>query len=329
MPGVGLDLGTMNIVAARMDDGRVITKRIRDAFLDLPGAHEKRLKLSNVNFIRTSDTLRIVGDAAYDMANMFGQEVRRPLRGGVVSAGELDAQEVLAVLVKNVLGPPSAPGEPCRFSVPAPPVDVPGQDVEFHRRVLERVIQNCGYKALPSNEALAIIFSDCSEEGFSGITMSFGSGMVNICLALHTVEAFSFSVGRSGDWVDERAARAVGSTQARMCTLKETKFDLMHPQTREEQALECYYRNLIEYVIDQMIVAFDGLRGKIEPPFPIPLVVSGGTSKAAGFLQIFQEVFETRRARIPVAIKEIRAAKDPLNSVAMGLLVQAMQDVDD
>ena len=87
--GVGLDMGTMNIVAARRTGEGVITNRIRDAFLDLPSEHRKMLKLSGVNYVSTEDGLVIVGDAAYDMANMFSREVRRPLQSGLVAAGEI------------------------------------------------------------------------------------------------------------------------------------------------------------------------------------------------------------------------------------------------
>lgn len=325
MAGVGLDLGTMNIVAAR-DDGKVSTRRIRDAFIDLPREHEKMLKLSKVSFIRKDEALIIVGDAAYSMANMFSREVRRPLQGGLVSSGELDALEVLGLLVKEVLGEPSVPGEVCRFSVPAAPVDIPGKDIMYHRSVLAKIVENCGYTPKASNEALAIIFLDCADEGFSGITMSFGSGMTNVCLAIHTLEAMSFSMAAGGDWIDEKAASAVGSTRARMCTLKEKGFDLRAPKNREEQALECYYRNLIQYTIDSMVKEFGRQRGKIEPPFPLPLVISGGTSKAPGFLDLFKEVFESERSKFPIEIGEIRASKDPLNAVALGLMIQAIQD---
>lgn len=327
MPGVGLDLGTMNIVSARQRDGKISTRRIRDAFIDLPRTHERMLKLSKVSFIRQEDALIIVGDSAYDMANMFGHEVRRPLQGGVVASGELDALDVLAILVKQVLGKPEMPGEICRFSVPAAPIDNPSQDVVYHTKVLEGIVKKCGYTAMPSNEALAIIFSECEDYEFSGLGMSFGSGMTNMCLALHTVEALSFSVARGGDWIDERAATNMGSTRAKICTLKEQgSLDLRDPKTREEGAIEVFYRSHIEYVLEMTIQKLRKERGHAMPPFPIPLVVSGGTSKANGFLDLFKEVFETKRKKFPVQISEVIAAKDPLNSVAMGLLIQAVQD---
>ena len=37
----------------------------------------------------------VVGDAAMEMANVFGREARRPLSQGLISAGEMDALDVL------------------------------------------------------------------------------------------------------------------------------------------------------------------------------------------------------------------------------------------
>lgn len=324
--GVGLDMGTMNIVAARRTKEGVITNRIRDAFLDLPDEHRKMLKLSGVNYVQTDDGLVIVGDAAYDMANMFSREVRRPLQSGLIAAGEIDALEILGILVKHVLGEPKSDNEVCYISVPAAPVDDPDRDVVYHRGILERIVTECGYKAYPSNEALAIIYSECAKDGFSGIAFSFGSGMTNVALAMGTIEGLSFSVARGGDWIDHGAAKSTGSTQARMCTLKEKGLNLMHPEGREQEALTVYYKSLIDYAIDNVASEFMKIKGKFSLPKEIPIIVSGGTSKAGGFLQFFTEVFEEKRKKFPIDISEIRAAKEPLDAVARGLLVQAMQE---
>lgn len=326
--GVGLDMGTMNIVAARRTSEGVVTNRIRDAFLDLPAEHRKMLKLSGVNYVQTEEGLVIVGDAAYDMANMFSREVRRPLQSGLISAGEVDALEILGILVKHVLGNPHHDNEICYFSLPAAPVD-DDRDVVYHRGILERIVTECGYKAFPSNEALAIIYSECAADKFSGIAFSFGSGLTNVALAMGTVEGLSFSVSRGGDWIDHGAAKSTGATQARMCALKEKGLNLMTPKTRDEEALVVYYKNLIEYALDNVAGEFDKIKGKFTLPRPIPIVVSGGTSKAAGFLEFFTKVFEEKRKKFPIEVSEIRAAKEPLDAVARGLLVQSLQEYDD
>ena len=67
MRGVGLDIGTMNIVSSRSNGGKEIHhERIRDAFLDVPISAKKMLKLhADVSYIEEEDLLLIVGDHAF------------------------------------------------------------------------------------------------------------------------------------------------------------------------------------------------------------------------------------------------------------------------
>lgn len=327
--GVGLDVGTMNLVSAKNSGGKIQTSRVRDAFLDLEAGAKKMLKLSKVDFIDEGDDgVIVVGDAALEMANVFGKEVRRPLSRGLVSAGEIDALSVLGVLVKNVLGEPQEEGEVCYFSVPAAPVDE-NRDVVYHKGVFERIVEECGYEAYAGNEAMAIVYSETAKDGFSGLGISFGSGMCNIALAISGIEAMTFSVARGGDWIDAGAAKAVGSTQSRICATKEKGFDLLDPKSREEEALALYYKSLIEYCIDQTSKEFIRIKDKFSMPKPVPIVISGGTSLAGNFVEFFKKVFKKKKRKFPFEVSEIRHASDPLNAVAKGLLIQAMQEYED
>jgi hypothetical protein len=328
VPGVGLDIGTMNLVAAREGGNGVEHTRMRDAFLDLPPSAKKMLKLSKTSFVERDDDVLILGDAALQTANVFGKEARRPLSAGLIAAGEMEAMEVLALMIKQILGPPTVAGEHCYFSVPAAPIDQQ-RDVIYHKGVFERIVTECGYTATPSNEAMAIIYSECANDGFSGIALSFGSGMTNIALAINTIEGLSFSVARGGDWIDEGASKSIGSTQARICAIKEKGVDLLKPEGREQEAISFYYKELIRYALDQIALRFSQIRGQFELDKPVPLVISGGTSKAGNFVELFKTEFERRRKKFPIEVSEIRHASDPMNAVANGMLTQAMLEHED
>lgn len=330
-PARGLDIGTMNIVCAHLaGKDKVETSRVRDAFLDLSAEARKMLKLSKVPYIdRGEEGIIVVGDNALEMANVFGREARRPLQAGLISAGEIDALEILGVMIKNLLGEPKAEGEYCYYSVPAAPVDDPSRDIVYHQGVFERIVTECGYTAVAGNEAMAIIYAECAKEMFSGLGISFGSGMCNLALAVNGIEGFTFSVARGGDWIDAGAAKAVGSTQSRICALKEKGIDLLAPKSREEEALALYYKSLITYALDHVAAQFALIKDRFSLPKAIPIVVSGGTSKPDNFLEFFKQTFEAKRKRFPIEVSEIRQASDPLNAVARGLLLQAMQEYDE
>lgn len=327
--GVGLDIGTMNIVSARMGaNEKIETTRVRDAFIDLDIEAKKTLRLSKIDYVDRDDRLIVIGDSALNMVNLFKRELRRPLSRGVISSGEIEAQQILSLLIKHVLGDPIVPGEHCFYSIPATPIDDPEQDVIYHTEVFRKIVTEHGYTAHPMNEAMAIVYSQCSKEDFSGVAVSFGSGMCNIAVSYQAMCGLSFSVARGGDWIDSHAAKAMGSTSARMCAIKEKGVNLASPKTRDEEAIALYIRSLIRYCLENIGIQFKKVQASLDLPEPIPFVVSGGTTKAGGFLDVFNEELETVRKKgsFPIEIKEVRPAKDPMTAVAEGLFVLAIEE---
>jgi len=326
--GVGLDIGTMNIVSAREVEGKTATNHMRDAFLDLELDAKRSLKMSEVEYIEKNGSLVVIGDDALTMANLFKREARRPLSRGVISAGELEAQEILSVLTFEVLDNPRTDDEHCFYSVPSNPIDDPAQDVIFHTEIFRKIVTGHGYAAHPTNEAMAIIFSQCAPEQFSGLAVSFGAGMCNVALAYKASTGMEFALARGGDWVDSQSARAVGKTASQMCAIKERGVDLSKPDGRAQEALALYIRALISYCLKNIAAQFKKVRNDVELPEPIPFIVSGGSSKAGGFLDLFKDEF-SQVTGFPIEISEIRAAADPLTAVAEGLLVLAKEEHED
>jgi hypothetical protein len=335
MCACGLDIGTCFLVSAKQDtNGEMKLKSIRNSFLDLDNdsAVKNMLKLSKTDFIEAGDKIYIVGDAAMVLATLFNnREARRPLSRGVLSPGELEAEKVLMVLIESILGKSqSAIPEVCFYSVPAPAVDME-MDVIYHGAMLSKLISQLGYKPVSLNEAAAIAYSNAAPENFSALTISHGSGMLNFCLMYQTIIGMSFSLARGGDWLDISAARAVGSTAARIQSIKEKGIDLMDPSKgedfktlREREALIVYYKSLILYELEMIKREFTKRQGTINLPSAVPIILSGGTALAVNFLDFFKSAFNTIKDTFPFAISEIRMASSPLNAVAQGLLVAAL-----
>lgn len=276
-PGCGLDLGTMNFVVARKSNKTIKTSRIRDAFLDLPIDNRRMLKLSNTSHVELDGKLLVIGDEALETANLFNREARRPMSGGIITPGEVDAQKVISIMIKQLLGAPRKPLEKCCFSIPAPAVDVQGSDVTYHSAILNKILTELGYKAEPANESHAIIFSECASDSFSGLGISYGSGMTNVCLAYNAMSALEFSVGRGGDWVDNGAAKAISTTAAKICSIKEGGIDISKKQdSLEGEAISLFIEALIDYSISTIIQQFSKARRELMVPKPIPLIVKIG-----------------------------------------------------
>ena len=104
---------------------------------------------------------------------------------------------------------------------------------------------------------------------------------------------------------------------------------MLDPQGREQEAISFYYKELIRYALDQIALRFAQIRGQFELPDAIPMVISGGTSRAGNFIPFFKQEFERRRKKFPIEVSEIRHASDPMNAVANGMLTQAMLEHED
>lgn len=334
-----IDIGTCFLVSAKQaSNGEIKLKSIRDSFLDLDNEPQVKnmLKLSKTDFIEAEDKIYLIGDSALVLANIFNREARRPLSQGVISPGELEAERVLSVLIENILGKSSSKdSEICFYSVPAASTDK-DMDVIYHAAIFSKLIGQLGYKPVSLNEAAAIAYSNAAPENFSALAISWGAGMVNCCLMYQTMIGMAFSISRSGDWVDQSAAKSTGKTASRIQAIKEKGIDLMDstkdsrgnpadPKTvREREAVTVYYKSLILYALENIKNEFLKRQGSIELPSAVPIILSGGTALAGNFLPFFKAAFDTVKDKFPIPVSEIRMANDPLNAVAQGLLVAAL-----
>jgi len=325
--GKGVDIGTAFVKCAEKQGGKIIFRSERNAFFEVEHGDftKKILDNSDVKYIIKEEKLYVVGNEALEFANMFNKETRRPLSRGIISPSEKEALPMVELLIKSVIGDSTHKGEIAYFSVPGEPLDA-DFNVIYHTKMLEGFLKILGYTPKSINEGHAVILSELAEEDFTGIGLSFGGGMVNVCLSFMSVPVFKFSVTKAGDWIDQQVAMAVDETASRVSAIKETSFDLSQNGSlnKIESALSVYYNHLIEYVIENIKQEFDKARRLPQIQKPVSIVLSGGTSLAKGFAHRFKQYLE--RLKLPVPIGDVRMATKPLRSVAKGALVAASAD---
>jgi len=80
--GKGLDVGTANLLSAVQDyDGNVIIKVQRNAFIDIEQNDFTRNMLTkmDVQYVILNNKMVVIGDPAFDLANIYNRETRRPM----------------------------------------------------------------------------------------------------------------------------------------------------------------------------------------------------------------------------------------------------------
>jgi hypothetical protein len=327
----GLDVGTSFIVMSSQDGDDINFVEFRDAFYVIkpstPVANKMIEKgLKGKVFIKDSDgSFVILGKDAIEKAVERNETARRPMYRGVVSVKEKDAKRILAYILKEVVGEASEPGEQLVFCVPAQPVDQEDEDfdVGYHEDVVKNILSEVGYEARAINEAEALCYAELEDSDYTGIGVSCGAGMTNVCVMLNGEPTVVFSTTKSGDWVDRMSAVASGEPDSVVQVEKESgEFTVGEPNENPVlSAVSSYYERLIEYTAKQLSVALDGHKALPKFKHPIKIVVAGGTSKADGYVEKLHE--KLIEADFPLDIEVVKHSSDPLRAVSKGCLIAA------
>ena len=228
---------------------------------------------------------------------------------------------MIELLLARLCGKALEGGKLC-LSLPSAPPDR-DSDLIFHARSVQGICEKLGYQAKAINEGQAVVYSELKDANFTGIGMSFGAGMCNMCVAYLGLPVLSVATTRAGDYIDHSAASVTGETPTTVRLHKENGFTLDGMTNGPiDRALCVYYADVIETAVEALQNAM--AESKKLPNFhrPIPLVCAGGTAMARDFLPRLQAMIG--EAELPVRISDVYLAKDPLNATAKGALVGAM-----
>jgi hypothetical protein len=328
----GLDVGTSFIIMSQYDEKEnILFNDFRDAFYVIrpstPVANKMIEKgLKGKVFIKDVDgSFVVLGKDAIEKAVERNETARRPMYRGVVSVKEKDARRILAYILKEVVGEADEPGEKLVFCVPAQPVDQEDDDfdVGYHEDVVKTILSEVGYDARSVNEAEALCYAELEDTDYTGIGISCGAGMTNVCVMLNGEPTVVFSTTKSGDWVDRMSAVATGEPDSVVQVEKEGGgFTVGEPNDNPVlSAVASYYERLIEYTAKQLSAALSGHKSLPKFKHPIKIVVAGGTSQADGYIAKLQE--KLLEADFPLEIEQVAHSDDPLYAVSKGCLIAA------
>ena len=340
MQKLGLDIGTKNIVLAYEDvEGKKKIRHEINGFIKIPkgdGFTKNMLVNSGVSYIENGDDFIALGKKAEELSYAFNKTLQRPMVDGVISGKTEEAMQIMAIIIRAIIGK-LKDDTILYYCVPANAINAK-TNVAFHEKVMEMMIGDFdGGNILPFaiNEARAVVISQIEDN--TGIGISFGAGMVNICYCLYGIEIFSFSIVGSGDRIDIDSAIRFGydpkdpegsykQTPTSICKHKEKISLLECPEDIIGKTIWINYGIMIEDVMKAIIDGFSKNEEKARIDRPIPMVIAGGTSSPDGFTEYVQKVVST--LDVPFEIGEIIRADKPLYTVADGcLLASKMHEV--
>lgn len=328
---IGFDFGTYNLVSCKRDkENNFVFKREVNAFLELPLENRfvfNMMKQAGVPLIERDNVAYALGEAAVNMAyTLPSLELKRPMKDGCVNPKERDAFQIMSIMAHSLIDPVEKDGAKVYYSIPANAINTE-TDADYHSKVCESIFKSYqgdnGEKVQPRpvNEALALVYAELTSKAFTGVGLSFGAGMVNVCYAMYGNPIFQFAIVNSGDWIDKQAAKAVGESPT-FINKEKTKVDLFaEPKTLVERAIITQYRLMIEKTVTGIKEGLASAKQSVKSENPVDFVIAGGTSMAKGFTEIFSDTLKQASLSIPVG--EVIRPAEPLYSVAKGALIAA------
>ncbi|NOX25371.1 MAG: hypothetical protein GXP59_04540 [Deltaproteobacteria bacterium] len=323
---VGLDIGTSHVVMAQNKGKQIQTVKQLNAFFTIPySKFTKKILLENdISFYEKDDLFYILGFSAENFARMFNADTRRTMEQGLLSARENEGITVLKSIINTLIKGSPNRNEIICFSVPGAPLDNLNS-VVYHESIIKMYLTSLGYKPSSINEGLATVMSELANDNFTGIGISMGGGMCNVCLSYLSVPIITYSIQKGGDYIDTLVGLSVGENATTIKSIKENEFTLATPpKNRVETALEIYYIELVHTLLQSLE---NTLRKTDKIPkisTSIPIALSGGTVLPNGFKELFEKTMQ--EVDLPVNISTVRIADDPLNTTAKGAMVMALSE---
>lgn len=336
MKRLGLDLGTKHIVLSWRDEKNKIKTRYEvNGYITLERTDaftEQFLIKNEVPYITRGNEFIAIGSKAEKLAYTFNKNLKRPMAEGGVSRNDEDAQEIIAVIIRSIIGKLTEDAL-LYYCTTAAPINTNNLNIDFQKKIVKLIIE--GYESDKAkitahhiNEARCLII----EEAGTAIGISWGAGTVTIHAGVFGVPVFEFSISGSGDWLDIEVAKRFGydpdnpdkqsrETPTSVCRRKE-KIDLMKvPEDKVDQAIVLMYDILIENVVTGIIKGFRDNRTKFRPGEPVKVINAGGTSMPPGFTTKLYAKLDAVKDQLTIPIGEVTQAPDPLFAVARGALI--------
>jgi len=323
---MGLDVGTSRLVVARQGADKFDFESQLNAFVHIPYSRmtENVLKKEHVPHAVEGSEMVVYGNESERFAAMLNTEIRRPMTRGVLNPGEPDSVKLIREITQTLTGKAAQKGQKVYFTVPAAPLGSE-ETTTYHEATLQQVLNELGFEAHPINEGLATVYAEMEASNYSGIGISCGGGLCNVCLAYLSVPVSSFSIGKAGDFIDSSAASVMGERANHIRIIKEQSFYLNGASAdKMQQVLGVYYDDMIRALVAGLKEAFKNTRTTSKFGRPVPLVLSGGTAMPKGFRERFEKLLG--ESDFPIELSEIRMAQDPLTTTARGALVAALCD---
>jgi Actin-like ATPase involved in cell division len=328
-----LDLGSSEFRSLRRVDDRLIARRLPAVYtmVDDTPANRKVLEQSRYTYSATEGALVVIGDAAPEVSSLLSRPLIPLLPGGRLDDQDPIGRQVCVWLIELLLPQATHHNQQCLISLPRGEMEAEGAS-GWTSKFLEHVVQLQGYQTEIISPVSALALGELEDSEFTGICMDIGAEAINFGVIRQSQPLLTsrFLKG-SRDIIDrfaharrkyfwDHSGHAYIDFPSIQNWLAQGDISLISPGTQDEEWLADAYSELL---LSALFSVKRKLRDLLDVDLkkPLPVVLSGGPVRLAGFSQLVQEAIEL--SHLPIHIAGIRNATFEPYSVARGLLIQA------
>ncbi len=208
---IALDIGSHRVSSLRFDGERLVARDRRCVFAVLPdtAAHQQLLAQAHVDSAVCDDGLLLLGDAAWDNAELFHVHARSLLTNGALPEHDPVSRQLMATLIEAVLPKASVPGELCALTTPGSGGsrnEAARSDLDF----FNRIVRLQGYEPMLVPTPSALTLAELANQGFTGIAVVCGASCCEAAVVHRGVAVCQSRHQYGGDWIDGRIAESLG-----------------------------------------------------------------------------------------------------------------------
>ena len=195
---IGLDVGTSRIVAARQTGQQFRYEAQLNAFVTIPYSKitQEVLVKEGVPYSIQGDEIIVHGNEAERFAGFLDKDIRRTMSHGIINPQEPESAKLIREIAGSVAGKAER-GQKLCFTVPAAPAGAE-ETLTYHEATLRQIFTELGFEVTSINEGLAVVYAELERTNYTGIGISCGGGLCNVCFSYLSVPVLTSVCRRLG-----------------------------------------------------------------------------------------------------------------------------------
>jgi len=340
-----LELGSSSLQSLRREEDVLKSRTSRCVYAVLPDspAHQRLLEQCGLQFTTCEDGILLLGDAAFEHAELFKSPCLPLMVGGRIPKCNPLVRQLISSLVEAILPIASNRNDICALTLPGgAAIDSSSEsraDLEFYIRLVK--LQGYEPKLVPASQAL--VLAELVENAFTGIGIVFGASGCEAILAHRGNPICHAASDHGGEWIDRELAKklyapsidaaddsAAAETAQNFAPESLLSITLQREQLKSAATISGddftkHVESLLQETIFELCDAFSGeltrSRRARELPVPLPIVCGGGLIETPGFGSILAGVLQ--EVNLPIEIQRPRLVTRSDRSIVRGLLISA------